>query len=73
MFLTKKEKDVVIGSLLGDGSMRMMGRNTNPIFSVSHGHHQKEYLFWKYRQLRKWVKTSPWQEKRIYHKDKIEN
>ena len=67
--LNKKEKDIIIGSLLGDGSMYMMGRNINPIFSVSHGENQKDYVFWKYQQLKRWVNTPPWREKRIYHKD----
>jgi len=68
--LTKKEKDVIVGSLLGDGNMRMIGRNINPVFSVSHGEKQKNYVFWKYKQLKRLVNTPPWREERVYHRDR---
>ena len=41
-----------------------------PAFSVSHSESQKDYVFWKYEKLKRWVKTPPWREERIYHKDK---
>lgn len=47
-----------------------MGRCIVPAFSVSHSETQKDYVFWKYERLRRFVKTSPWREERIYHKDK---
>lgn len=60
----------MVGSLLGDGCLRIMGRCKFPAFSVSHGKDQKNYLFWKYEKLKRWVSTPPWQEERIYHKDR---
>ena len=68
--LTKEENDILIGPLLGDGCLRIMGRCKFPAFSVSHSEKQKDYVFWKYEKLKRWVKTPPWQEDRIYHKDK---
>lgn len=68
--LTKEEKDILVGSLLGDGCLRIMSRCTVPAFSVSHSEVQKPYVFWKYEKLKRWVRTSPWKEERIYHKDK---
>src|SRR3989344_8621942 len=68
--LTKEENDILIGSLLGDGCLRIMGRCKFPAFSVSHGESQKDYVLWKYEKLKRWIKTSPWREERIYHKDR---
>lgn len=70
MNLTKEEKDILIGSLLGDGCLRKMGRSKVPSFSVSHSEDQKDYVFWKYEKLKRWVNTPPWREERIYYKDK---
>jgi len=68
--LTKEENDILIGSLLGDGCLRIMGRCKFSAFSVSHSENQKDYVFWKYEKLKKWIQTPPWREERIYHKDR---
>lgn len=68
--LTKEEQDILVGSLLGDGCLRLMSRCTVPAFSVSHSEVQKPYDFWKYEKLKRWVQRSPWREERIYHKDR---
>ena len=68
--LTKEENDILIGSLLGDGCLRIMGRCKFPAFSVSHSEGQKDYVFWKHEKLKKWIKTPPWREERVYHKDR---
>jgi len=68
--LTKEEWDILVGSLLGDGCLRIMGRSKVPAFSVSHGENQKAYVFWKYEKLKRWVNTPPWREERVYHRDK---
>lgn len=68
--LTKEEKDILVGSLLGDGCLRIMDGCKAPAFSVSHSEKQKEYVFWKYEKLRKWVTTPPWREERTYHKNR---
>ncbi len=64
--LTKEEWDILVGSLLGDGCLRIMGRSKVPAFSVSHGENQKAYVFWKYEKLKRWVNTPPWREERVY-------
>ncbi len=70
IMLTKEEKDILVGSLLGDGCLRIMGRSKVPAFSVSHSEVQKDYVLWKYEKLKRWIKTPPWREERIYHKDR---
>ncbi|KKT50454.1 MAG: LAGLIDADG homing endonuclease [Candidatus Yanofskybacteria bacterium GW2011_GWA1_44_21] len=68
--LTREEKNILVGSLLGDGCLRIMQKCKVPAFSVSHSEVQKDYVFWKYEKLKRWVKNPPWREERIYHKDK---
>ena len=61
---------MLVGSLLGDGCLRIIGRCKVPAFSVDHSEDQKDYVFWKYEKLKRWVATPPWREERIYHKDR---
>lgn len=68
--LSKEEKDILVGSLLGDGCLRIMGRSTAPAFCVAHSERQKDYVFWKYEKLRRFVATPPWKESRVYHRDR---
>ncbi len=49
LLLTKKEHDLIIGSLLGDASIRQ--REKNSCFRFSHSLKQKEYFKWKSRIL----------------------
>lgn len=55
--LTREQKSLIIGSLLGDGTMRV-GRNAiHANFKVEHGLAQKEYVLWKYEILKPLVFT----------------
>ena len=48
--LNQKQRDLIIGSLLGDGHIDK--RKTQPMFIVSHAENQKDYLYWKYEILK---------------------
>lgn len=50
MQLTKKQQDIIIGSLLGDGCLERNGNHVR--LRIGHGAVQKEYLFWKYKELK---------------------
>lgn len=50
--LSKRTKEIILGSLLGDGSLRIHPRYQNARFSFRHSVKQKEYFFWKVNQLR---------------------
>ncbi len=58
-FLNPIQKSLLIGSMLGDGTMRMGKNATNANFKVDHGLKQKEYVFWKYEILKNFVPTPP--------------
>lgn len=48
--ISNTEMEVIIGSLLGDGNMRLNGRNAS--FCIGHGSKQKEYCLYKAKLLK---------------------
>lgn len=67
--LTQIQKNLIIGAMLGDGNLRIIGRNREASFAVDHSNHQKEYVLWKYGIMSEWVTTKPKILTRIYHKN----
>lgn len=59
LFLTKEQRSVLIGSILGDGTLRLGQRAVNANFKVEHGLAQAEYVRWKYKIFQPWVFTKP--------------
>ncbi len=57
--LNSKQRELIIGSLLGDGTMRLGKNARNVNFKVEHGLAQKEYVMWKYQILKQFVFTEP--------------
>ncbi|MEK7616225.1 MAG: LAGLIDADG endonuclease [Patescibacteria group bacterium] len=57
--LTSIQSSLIVGSLLGDGTMRIGDGAVNANFKVEHGLEQKELVFWKYEILKPWVFTEP--------------
>jgi len=51
-FLSKNCKDIILGSLLGDGSLKINECYKNARFSFRHSINQKEYFFWKKNELK---------------------
>jgi len=56
--LTKHEKDILIGAILGDAHVRKL--KTGARVEFAHSTKQKEYLFWKYQQLKRWCSREPY-------------
>ena len=54
--LSKEQRSLIIGSLLGDGAMRC---KANALIEFNHGAHQRSYVDWKYQQLSALVGTPP--------------
>lgn len=54
--LSEVQREIIVGSLLGDGSMRC---KTNALLEINHSVHQKSYVDWKYRHLLELVRTPP--------------
>ena len=51
------QKDLIIGSMLGDGHIDK--RETQPVFIVSHAENQKDYLYYKYEILKDLCSKEP--------------
>src|SRR5947207_12743695 len=54
--LSEVQHAIVIGSLLGDGSMRC---KTNALLEINHSIHQRSYVDWKFGHLADLVTTPP--------------
>jgi len=54
--LSEVQHSLVVGSLLGDGSMRC---KTHALLEINHSANQRGYVDWKYQQLVELVATPP--------------
>jgi LAGLIDADG DNA endonuclease family protein len=54
--LSEVQRQIIVGSLLGDGSMRC---KTNALLEINHSSQQRSYVDWKYRHLAELVRTPP--------------
>jgi hypothetical protein len=61
--LTKLQRSVIIGTLLGDGYLRIVPGRANAFLEINHSITQKEYVDWKYEMLKSVCKSGPIQRK----------
>jgi len=54
--LTEEQKQIIVGSLLGDGTMRI---KTNALLEINHSKKQKELVDWIYTYFKEFVGTPP--------------
>lgn len=57
--LTSIQKEVLVGSLLGDGALRKQGTRTNALLEINHSIAYREYVGWKWQHFKEYVKTPP--------------
>lgn len=57
--LSQIQKSVIIGSLLGDGYLRIIPGRQNAFLEVNHSFSQKEYVDWKYSILEDITVSAP--------------
>ena len=57
--LTSVQKAILIGSLLGDGTLRRQGNRLNALFEVNHAYKHKAYVDWKWQHFSEYVLTPP--------------
>ena len=63
--LTKRQRDLVIGGLLGDAYL--MPTTAGCCFRVSHGQRQRAYVDWQFGLVATYVRTAPRQCGRSYY------
>jgi hypothetical protein len=54
--LSEEQKQIIVGCLLGDGTMRI---KTNALCEINHCYKQKELVDWIYFKFKKFVGTKP--------------
>ena len=57
--LTQIQRSIIIGSLLGDGYLRIVPGRKDALFEVNHSFSQKEYVDWKYEMLKSICRSGP--------------
>jgi hypothetical protein len=61
--LTKFERSIIIGSLLGDGYMRIMPGRLNAFLEINHSIKARDYADYKYNSLKRICKSKPKERK----------
>lgn len=57
--LTQKQREVVVGLLLGDGHLETQNNGRTYRLKIEHGIEQKEYVYWLYDLFKDWVIGEP--------------
>lgn len=57
--LTQLQKFVIIGSILGDGYLRIIEGRKDAFLEINHSFKAKDYVDWKYKMLENIVKSKP--------------
>ncbi len=72
--LSNEEKQVILGSLLGDGSLAINKGGVNAFYREIHSLNQEEYILWKFKYFKKFDvrkkrgKTFDMRTKKEYHR-----
>lgn len=65
MKLSSNQKDILIGTILGDAYLQKTGEK-NARLRLEHGINQKDYLFWKVKKLAQFFQGKPTYIERIH-------
>jgi len=57
--LNQVQSNVIIGTLLGDGYLRIVKGRKNAFLEINHSYSEKHYVDWKYDHLKNLVKSGP--------------
>jgi len=57
--LTQEQKSIIIGSILGDGYLRIVPGRKNAFLEINHSISEKDYVDWKYQKLKNLIKSPP--------------
>jgi hypothetical protein len=57
--VSKRQKQILIGLLLGDGHLERQGSAASARLKIEHSVAQSAYVDWKFHEWREWVRTPP--------------
>lgn len=63
--LTQRQKEILIGKILGDGHLETTNGGKTYKLRVEHSYKQKEYVLWFYGEFKEWILTKPQKKKQI--------
>ena len=55
--ISLREKEIILGTILGDAYIGML--KTNARLEIGHSEKQKDYVFWKHKELSRFVSAKP--------------
>jgi hypothetical protein len=56
--VSKRQREILIGAILGDGYLQKTGKR-NARLKLEHSEKQKDYIFWKYEELKNLMQDRP--------------
>ena len=59
LFFSKRQKEILIGLLLGDGHLEKPYNSMTGRLKVEHSYKQKDYTDWLYKEFKNWVRSKP--------------
>jgi len=57
--LTSAQHAILVGSLLGDGTLRRQGNRLNALFEVNHSYKHQPYVDWKHQNFQNYILSLP--------------
>jgi len=66
--LSKRQRELIVGLLLGDGHLETQNSGRTYRLKVEHGSAQRDYLVWLAKEFQEWIQTD-WYEKQ--RKEKV--
>ncbi len=57
--LSSTQHAILVGSLLGDGTLRRQGTRTNALLEVNHAYRYKDYVDWKWQHFQQYTLSRP--------------
>ena len=67
--LSKRQKEILIGLILGDGHLEKLYTPILGRLKVEHSYKQKDYVDWIYEEFRNWVRSKPKaKKKKVWNK-----
>jgi hypothetical protein len=55
--VSKRERDIILGTLLGDGHLAMLKSGAR--LEINHSEQQKSYVLWKHKEFSRVVSAQP--------------
>lgn len=62
--LSNKQKDILVGLLLGDGHLETLNQGRTFRLKIEHSLKQEDYVKWLYKNFKEWTMSPPYRKKR---------